>query len=256
MKLSGGERQKLSVVLALIGNPEIVFLDELTTGLDVAAKREVWKTLKELKSRGMTIFLTTHYMEEAENLCDRICLIKNGCKITEGPVSEVVAASPHDNLEDAYLWYMGGGNVIKRFLTLYKIEQKLFFRSPDVFVFNLRMPVVTLLLIGFIAGNKTATGSDITFIQSAFASLTAAGIYCSAFMSIPIVMVDYRDKKILKHLYCSPASSARILAADTLCRTTKSLNVATTILYFPMLFLSGATIPYELFPRAFKSWQM
>ena len=95
---------------------------------------------------------------------------------------------------------------MKRFFTLYKIEQKLFFRSPDVFVFNLCMPVVTLLLIGFIAGNKTATGSDITFIQSAFASLTAVGICCSAFMSIPIVMVDYRDKKILKHLYCSPAS--------------------------------------------------
>ncbi|MGN1334450.1 MAG: ABC transporter ATP-binding protein [Anaerovoracaceae bacterium] len=107
MKLSDGERQKLSVVLSLIGNPEIVFLDELTTGLDVAARREVWKTLKELKSKGMTIFLTTHYMEEAENLCDRICLIKNGCKVTEGTVREVVDASPYDNLEDAYLWYMG-----------------------------------------------------------------------------------------------------------------------------------------------------
>ena len=194
---------------------------------------------------------------------------------------------------------------MKRFFTLYKIEQKLFFRSPDVFVFNLCMPVVTLLLIGFIAGNKTATGSDITFIQSAFASLTAVGICCSAFMSIPIVMVDYRDKKILKHLYCSPASPASLLAADTLCsgvmsaisavivaaaaiivfgyrmdgnpvafagawlltlismfsigllaaalcRTTKSLNVATSILYFPMLFFSGATIPYELFPKGLQ----
>ena len=59
-KLSGGERQKLSVVLALIGNPEIVFLDELTTGLDVVARREVWRTLKYLKSQGLTIFLTTH----------------------------------------------------------------------------------------------------------------------------------------------------------------------------------------------------
>ena len=107
MKLSGGERQKLSVVLSLIGNPEIVFLDELTTGLDVAARREVWRTLKGLKADGITIFLTTHYMEEAENLCDRICLIKNGCKVTEGTVSEVIAASPYDNLEDAYLWYMG-----------------------------------------------------------------------------------------------------------------------------------------------------
>ena len=195
---------------------------------------------------------------------------------------------------------------MKRFFTLYKIEQKLFFRSPDVFVFNLCMPVVTLLLIGFIAGNKTATGSDITFIQSAFASLTAVGICCSAFMSIPIVMVDYRDKKILKHLYCSPASPASLLAADTLCsgvmsaisavivaaaaiivfgyrmdgnpvafagawlltlismfsigllaaalcRTTKSLNIATSILYFPMLFFSGATIPYELFPKGLKT---
>ena len=107
MKLSGGERQKLSVVLSLIGNPEIVFLDELTTGLDVAARREVWRTLKGLKAEGMTIFLTTHYMEEAENLCDRICFIKNGSKVTEGTVSAVIAASPYDNLEDAYLWYMG-----------------------------------------------------------------------------------------------------------------------------------------------------
>ena len=71
-KLSGGERQKLSVVLALIGIPELVFLDELTTGLDVVARREVWRTLKQLKERGLTIFLTTHYMEEAEALCDQI----------------------------------------------------------------------------------------------------------------------------------------------------------------------------------------
>ena len=106
MKLSGGERQKLSVVLALIGNPEIIFLDELTTGLDVAARREVWRTLKKLKENGMTIFLTTHYMEEAQNLCDRICLIRNGQKTAEGTVKEIVEASPYDNLEDAYLWYM------------------------------------------------------------------------------------------------------------------------------------------------------
>ena len=106
-KLSGGERQKLSVVLALIPNPEIVFLDELTTGLDTAARREVWKTLKELKENGTTILLTTHYMEEAESLCDRICLIKEGKKIIEGTVEEVVKKSPYDNLEEAYLWHMG-----------------------------------------------------------------------------------------------------------------------------------------------------
>ena len=106
-KLSGGERQKLSVVLALIGSPEIVFLDELTTGLDVAARREVWRTLKQLKDRGLTIFLTTHYMEEAEALCDRVCIIKSGKKVTEGTIDEVITASGQKNLEDAYLFFMG-----------------------------------------------------------------------------------------------------------------------------------------------------
>ena len=106
-KLSGGERQKLSVVLALIGRPELVFLDELTTGLDVVARREVWRTLKQLKAQGLTIFLTTHYMEEAEALCDRVCIIRSGRKVAEGSVAEVVAASSQRNLEEAYLFYMG-----------------------------------------------------------------------------------------------------------------------------------------------------
>ena len=106
-KLSGGERQKLSVVLALIGKPEIVFLDELTTGLDVVARREVWRTLKQLKSQGLTIFLTTHYMEEAEALCDRVCIIKSGKKVAEGAIEEVIAASGQKNLEEAYLFFMG-----------------------------------------------------------------------------------------------------------------------------------------------------
>ena len=106
-KLSGGERQKLSVVLALIGSPEIVFLDELTTGLDVVARREVWRTLKQLKEQGLTIFLTTHYMEEAEALCDRVCIIKSGKKVMEGTVDEVIAASGRKDLEEAYLFFLG-----------------------------------------------------------------------------------------------------------------------------------------------------
>ena len=106
-KLSGGEKQKLSVVLALIGNPEIVFLDELTTGLDVAARREVWRTLKHLKEKGLTIFLTTHYMEEAQALCDHVCIIKSGEKVIEGTITEIVNASGKTDLEEAYLYFMG-----------------------------------------------------------------------------------------------------------------------------------------------------
>ena len=92
---------------ALIGSPEIVFLDELTTGLDVVARREVWRTLKQLKAQGLTIFLTTHYMEEAEALCDRVCIIRSGKKVMEGTVDEVIAASGRKDLEEAYLFCMG-----------------------------------------------------------------------------------------------------------------------------------------------------
>jgi len=76
--LSGGQRQKLSIILALLPNPEIIFFDELTTGLDPNARREMWNFIMDLKEEGKTIFLTTHYMEEAEILCDRVAIIDNG----------------------------------------------------------------------------------------------------------------------------------------------------------------------------------
>lgn len=104
--LSGGEKQKLAVILALIPNPEVVFLDELTTGLDVEARRDVWKLLKSLKKDKVTILLTSHYMDEVEALCDKIVIIKNGKLLASGTVEEIIISSPYDKLEDAYLWYM------------------------------------------------------------------------------------------------------------------------------------------------------
>lgn len=104
--LSGGEKQKLAVILALIPKPEVVFLDELTTGLDVEARREVWKLLRSLKKDKVTMLLTSHYMDEVEALCDKILIIKNGKLLALGTVEEIITSSPYDNLEDAYLWYM------------------------------------------------------------------------------------------------------------------------------------------------------
>lgn len=104
--LSGGEKQKLAVVLALLPNPEVVFLDELTTGLDVEARRDVWKLLKSLKKDKVTMLLTSHYMDEVEALCDKIVIIKNGKLLASGTVEEIIVSSPYDKLEDAYLWYM------------------------------------------------------------------------------------------------------------------------------------------------------
>ena len=199
---------------------------------------------------------------------------------------------------------------MKRFLSMYRVEQKIFFRSPDVILFCLSMPLVVFLLIAMIAGGKDAADSGLTFLQSAYVSLSTVGICCSAFMSIPITVVKLRSQGILRRLYCSPCSPARLLACDTLCsgmiaalstliltiaavvffgyrmqgnvlaclaawlltmismfsvglmgaslcRTTKSMNVATSLLYFPMLLFSGATIPAEVFPgglRAVSGW--
>ncbi len=78
MTLSGGQKQRLFIVLALINDPEVVFLDELTTGLDPQARRAIWELVRGIREHGKTVFLTTHLMEEAERLCDRVAIIEHG----------------------------------------------------------------------------------------------------------------------------------------------------------------------------------
>jgi ABC-2 type transport system ATP-binding protein len=78
MTLSGGQKQRLFIALALINDPEVVFLDELTTGLDPQARRAIWELVRGIRARGKTVFLTTHLMEEAERLCDRVAIIERG----------------------------------------------------------------------------------------------------------------------------------------------------------------------------------
>ncbi len=107
--LSGGQRQRLFIVLALIPQPEIVFLDELTTGLDARARREVWYILKKLKQEGLTIILTSHFMDEVEALCDEIIILKNGKTAFQGTIEEVLGKSNCGKLEEAYLYYTGEG---------------------------------------------------------------------------------------------------------------------------------------------------
>ena len=195
---------------------------------------------------------------------------------------------------------------MKRFWNMYRVEQKIFFRSPDVILFNLAMPLVVFIVITMITGGKNAADSGLTYLQSSYAALSTVGICCSAFMSIPITVVELRSQGILRRMYCSPCSPTRLLACDTicsgviaalstliltvaavvffgyrmpgnvfaymavwlltmismfsiglmvasLCRTTKSMNVATSLLYFPMLLFSGATIPAEVFPKGFQT---
>ncbi|MFL5526349.1 MAG: ATP-binding cassette domain-containing protein [Gemmatimonadaceae bacterium] len=90
MTLSGGQKQRLFIALALIHEPEVVFLDELTTGLDPQARRAIWSLVTGIRDRGTTVFLTTHLMEEAERLCDRVAIIEHGRIIEMGTPAELV----------------------------------------------------------------------------------------------------------------------------------------------------------------------
>jgi ABC-2 type transport system ATP-binding protein len=90
MTLSGGQKQRLFIALALIHEPEVVFLDELTTGLDPQARRAIWSLVTGIRDRGTTVFLTTHLMEEAEKLCDRVAIIEHGRIIEAGTPDELV----------------------------------------------------------------------------------------------------------------------------------------------------------------------
>jgi ABC-2 type transport system ATP-binding protein len=90
MTLSGGQKQRLFIALALINDPELVFLDELTTGLDPQARRAIWDLVRAIRHRGKTVFLTTHLMEEAERLCDRVAIIDHGRIVDIGAPVELV----------------------------------------------------------------------------------------------------------------------------------------------------------------------
>jgi ABC-2 type transport system ATP-binding protein len=89
-KLSGGQRQRLAVATALVGNPKILFLDEPTTGLDPQSRRQLWDIIRHFQRSGGTVLLTTHYMDEAERLCDRLAIVDHGVIIAEGTPAELI----------------------------------------------------------------------------------------------------------------------------------------------------------------------
>src|SRR5436190_12730028 len=92
VKLSGGQKQRLAVACALVGDPEILFLDEPTTGLDPQSRRQLWGLIERFKSEGRTVLLTTHYMDEAQRLCDRVAIVDKGKVISLGTPRELIAS--------------------------------------------------------------------------------------------------------------------------------------------------------------------
>ena len=109
--LSGGQRQRVFIALALVNDPQVVFLDELTTGLDPEVRRMTWELVREIRDRGRTVVLVTHHMDEVERLCDRVAVVQHGRVIAEDAPARLVARSGEQTLEDAYFALTAVGRV-------------------------------------------------------------------------------------------------------------------------------------------------
>lgn len=106
-KLSGGQQQRLSIALALVGRPRVVILDELTTGLDPRARRQMWKTIERLRGDDVAVLLVSHAMEEVEHLCDRVALLDAGNIVALDTPDGLVARAAAENLDDAFVALTG-----------------------------------------------------------------------------------------------------------------------------------------------------
>jgi ABC-2 type transport system ATP-binding protein len=110
-KLSGGQKQRLAVACALVGDPQLLFLDEPTTGLDPASRRELWEVIRAYRDTGRTVLLTTHYMDEAERLCDRVAIVDAGRVIAIGTPQELIASLGGEHLIE-FTYNRAGGQAL------------------------------------------------------------------------------------------------------------------------------------------------
>jgi ABC-2 type transport system ATP-binding protein len=162
-KLSGGQRQRLALAVALVSDPELLFLDEPTTGLDPQSRRALWTVIESLKGQGRTVVLTTHYMEEAAQLCDRVVIVDRGRIVADGTPASLVAS-------------LGGGEVIE-LVTHPSLGDEAFRGVPGVAAIRRRGEAVTLsvealhLALPAVLGAVSARGASLAALSTRQATL-------------------------------------------------------------------------------------
>jgi ABC-2 type transport system ATP-binding protein len=135
-ELSGGQRQRLSIALALVNDPELIFLDEPTTGLDPQGRRSLWEHIERLKAEGRTVLLTTHYMEEAEQLCDRVAIVDHGKILEIGAVDELISR----HFTDRTLRFLSRGEISDAQLSGLRDVSRFSHEDDEVVLYTANVP--------------------------------------------------------------------------------------------------------------------
>jgi ABC-2 type transport system ATP-binding protein len=156
--LSGGQKRRLDLGLALIGDPELIFLDEPTTGFDPQARRRAWQTIRALRSLGTTVLLTTHYLDEAEQLADRVAVIVGGEIVREGSPAELTSASPETEIR----YRRNGMEVLERTATpterLHQLTAEALERGEELEGLEVRRPTLEDVYLELTADDTPAPG--------------------------------------------------------------------------------------------------
>jgi ABC-2 type transport system ATP-binding protein len=173
--LSGGQRQRLAVACALVGDPDLLFLDEPTTGLDPQSRRQLWEVVHSLRARGKTVLLTTHYMDEAEKLCDAIAIVDHGRVIARGSPAELIRSLGGDHVvEFAFADGAAGGDVLESLKSLPAVRSAR--AETDGFQLTVAEPHVALPAVLDFAKARGATLSRLSTrhasLEDVFVALT------------------------------------------------------------------------------------
>ena len=165
-KLSGGQRQRLAVATALVGNPKILFLDEPTTGLDPQSRRQLWDIIRAFQRAGGTVLLTTHYMDEAERLCDRLAIVDHGVIIAEGTPAELIERLGGHHVVEFSVSGNADGNAISAWKALPGVDSV---RDEEgLFSLSVREPHLTIPALLDVVGKR---GVELVHLTTRQASL-------------------------------------------------------------------------------------
>jgi len=211
--LSGGQRRRLDVALGIIGNPELLFLDEPTTGFDPEARRAFWSLIKKLRSDGATILLTTHYLDEAEALADRVAVINKGVIVEISTPAELGGRAT----SQATVQWRDGDQIKSEKTDNFRrggLEIRQFARQRESVVFTLLFPVILLAIFGSVFQDTIAPG--VTFSQYFVAGMIASGLVNTGFQALAITIPMERDVGALKRLRGTPMPASSYFIGKTI----------------------------------------